>query len=165
MDVERAENQLNLVLSFFSRVETKSSFLFAVNIGMLAIAFTNLTYGDITTWYIVLPLFGSLVCASSAIFYVGSVVKPDLTGGKSSTVYFASISQMSESEFVDKFSKQSDQDLEIELLRQAHRNSEILKEKFEAVGKSLFWTTISTVPWAMFLIVSSVQNSSIARVG
>ena len=164
MSVENAQSQLDRVLSFFSRVEGKASFLFATNIGMLAIAFTNLTYADLKTWFIVGPLALSLFCAASAIFHVGSVVKPNLQGGKSSTIYFASIAQMSDSQYASEFMSQTDRELEEQILKQVHRNSEILKDKFESVAKSLFWTTISTLPWALYLIISSAQHSEIAKV-
>lgn len=164
MTVANAQAQLDRVLAFFPRMEAKASFLFATNIAMLAIALSNLNYNDILTWYVVLPLVVALFCAASAIFHVGAVVRPNLSGGRSSLVYFGSVCNFPEHEYVAQFSALSETDLESELLRQAHRNSEILWEKFSAVSKAMFWTTISVLPWSIFLLISSVHNSQMVKV-
>lgn len=161
---EIARSQLDRVLSFFPRVEGKASFLFAINVGMLAVAFTNLDYVDVSTWFIMVPLVAALICSAFAIFNVGTVVRPDLYGGKDSVIYFGSIANMGEKEFVDKFKACDTEEAVNEILKQVHRNSEILKEKFVSVSRSLFWTTISTVPWSVYLIISSVYHSKIVEV-
>ena len=50
--IDEHSTQLDRILSFFGRVESKSSFLLGTNIGVVAIALYNLDYRDISTWYV-----------------------------------------------------------------------------------------------------------------
>jgi hypothetical protein len=76
MDTTTAEQQLDRVMGFFPRVDSKASALFAINSTMLGVLAARLDRTDFDTWYIVLCAalaairviysFGNLLLLTSA---------------------------------------------------------------------------------------------------
>lgn len=97
--LQAAWNQLNLVLGFFPRIDTKLSVVLGINLGMLALAGSRMpTLDTITGWMLLTAsIFVTAIAASFYHVWKGSF--PDLNGGTNSIVYFKSISRMSESAF------------------------------------------------------------------
>jgi hypothetical protein len=154
-----AERQLDRVLQFASRIESKISMLLATDLGIVAIMLINLNFEDIKTWYISIPLFAGMLAISQSIFYIYKAAYPNLEGGSSSLIYFSEIAKRTEQAFLRDFRDLSLDDLYCDIVGQIWRNSQIMSQKFESLRKAFLFTVLSTVPWAIFLIASSVTHS------
>ena len=157
--------QLDRTLNFFARVESKSSLLFASNIGILSLMLYNVSYQDIKTWHVIVPviLASTLVAFSLSHLYIA--IFPDTKGGNESLFYFKSIGSNTEQNYIDSFTKKTDLEMEKDLLGQIWRNSQILNDKFSHVESAYRWTLLSIIPWIFFLFASSVVNARTPLLG
>lgn len=81
-DMAIAEHQLDRVLSFFPRVDTKAAGLFAVNAAILTIAAINVQAGDLKLWYVAIPGILMLVGLAISYTFLYRCNFPDLKGGR-----------------------------------------------------------------------------------
>ncbi|WP_343674928.1 Pycsar system effector family protein [Paraburkholderia heleia] len=152
--LKAARDQLNLVLSFFPRVDTKLSVVLGANVGMLGVLFSRLTvpgaavFPPCVLWSLI-GAFLVLMGFSSYHLYRGSF--PTLEGGAGSLVYFSEIAARGEHDFVIAFSKLSLPSLTDDLLSQCWRNSVILKQKFASLRRAYVWSAVAVMPWAFAL--------------
>ena len=153
-----ASEQLNRVLGFFGRVDSKASALFATNSALLAIVCLNLSGSDIYVWYLTASaaLAISLILVSHYFLY--RCAFPSLKGGNNSLIYFREIANRTEAKFIDEFVSADEDELTKDVLGQVWRNAEILKIKFDSVKVSFILTAISLLPWAAFLIGSALKH-------
>ncbi|WMY09620.1 Pycsar system effector family protein [Paraburkholderia phenoliruptrix] len=152
--LKAARDQLNLVLSFFSRVDTKLSVVLGANVGMLGVLFTRVTAVGTATFppYVLwglIVLFVMLLGFSSYHLYRGSF--PNLAGGAGSLVFFREIATRGEQDFIAAFSRLSSTALTEDLLSQSWRNSVILTQKFASLRRAYVWSAFAIVPWALAL--------------
>lgn len=152
--LKAARDQLNLVLTFFSRVDTKLSVVLGANVGMLGVLFTRVTAAGTATFpaYVLWGLiagFLALLALSSYHLYQGSF--PSLEGGAGSLVYFREIAARGEHDFIKAFSRLNSSTLTEDLLSQSWRNSVILTHKFASLRRAYVWSAFSIVPWALAL--------------
>ncbi|EUC18841.1 Pycsar system effector family protein [Paraburkholderia hospita] len=152
--LKAARDQLNLVLSFFSRVDTKLSVVLGANVGMLGVLFTRVAASGAPTisasalWGLIVG-FLTLLGFSSYHLYRGSF--PSLEGGAGSLVYFREIAVRGEHDFIVAFTRLSSSALTEDLLSQSWRNSVILTQKFASLRRAYVWSAFSIVPWALAL--------------
>ncbi len=156
--IEEAKDQLDRVLSFFPRVDAKSSVLLGVNIAMMAYLVINLP--PIKNWgmemiYAAGALF--LLLISLICLYLGAF--PHLEGGKDSLIYFREIAGNTEAEFVNKIQARSSEDYLNDLWKQIWRNSEILKKKFNFIEWAFRLTSYSIIPWIVSLLIFALTKS------
>src|SRR5438128_2399521 len=126
-----ARDQLNLILTFFARVETKLSVVLGVDLamlGFLASKFPGTAAMDDWGW-IAAGGFVVLDALSLINLYIASA--PQLEGGHDSLVYFKEIAKRTELAYADVFTGLSAQALARDVLGQVWRNSQILKVKFD----------------------------------
>ncbi|CAG4896095.1 Pycsar system effector family protein [Paraburkholderia saeva] len=152
--LKAARDQLTLVLSFFSRVDTKLSVVLGANVGMLGVLFTRVTAAGVPTFppsvlWTLLGIFVLLLMISSIHLYRGSF--PSLEGGGGSLVYFREIAVRGERDFVAAFSRLSSSALTADLLSQSWRNSTILTQKFASLRRAYVWSAFAILPWALVL--------------
>jgi|SRR5579862_4912516 len=156
---DTAEKQLDRVLGFLPRVDAKSSFLFAIDTGLLALLALNLTQDDFRYWFLILPAIIAVVLISASLYFVYRSSFPSLKGGTHSLIYFREIAGLTEAKFIDEFNAQNDDALSRDLLGQVWRNSEILKMKYDAVKVAYVLTAFSLIPWALFLALAAMIHS------
>jgi hypothetical protein len=144
-------NELNLVLSFFSRVDSKASVVLAVDTGMAGYLAAHLpSLNSLHWWEFLAPAcVVALLVVSFWHLYRGAF--PQLEGGQQSLVYFGEIAARTESRFVDEFMAQQETGYIKDVLAQAWRNSQILKEKFEHLKCSFIFLAIAVLPWTIAL--------------
>lgn len=154
--LDTAQDQLDRVLGFFPRVDAKASVVLAVNTGMLAFLATHIPSPHFLTWWaIALPSVTILFLGISFWFlYKGAF--PNLEGGTASLVYFREIAGRTEARFIDEFTKQTVGEYAKDLLGQAWRNSEILKEKFDCLRIAFIFLALAIPPWVASLLVFSI---------
>jgi hypothetical protein len=151
--VSAAWQQLNLVLGFFSRIDTKLSVVLGINLGMLALLATRMpALKDLTPLAAASGIaFAIALCFSFRHLWIGSF--PHLEGGTNSLVYFRSIAQMKESEFRIAYGSLSSDELANDLLNQCWRNSKILTCKFHSLRYSYIATLCAVIPWMMLIVI------------
>ena len=151
--VKAAWSELTLVLSFYSRIDTKLSVVLGLDLGMVAVLFTRLpARPDVTPVHLLLGLIFTAVLGRS-MYGLWKGAFPHLEGGTNSLVYFRSICRMSEASFVTSFVRQTPLQLSADLLEQAWRNSKILVAKFEALRTAYVWVIVAAGLWAALLYV------------
>ena len=158
--LESARKQLDLVLSFFSRVDAKASVVLAVDMGMLGFLVAHVPLPrSLAWWEIALPSATVLLLGISFYFLYKSAF-PNLRGGTSSLVYFREIAARTETKFIDEFSKQPIGEHAKDLLGQAWRNSEILREKFDGLKIAFIFLALAIPPWVISLVIFSLKTTA-----
>lgn len=146
-----ARDQLNLVLNFFSRVDTKLSVVLGIDLGMAGLLVSK-TPTDAHVWpgaWAIVGVFSALLAISLFHLYRGSF--PNTNGGQGSLVFFREVAQRTETEYCEAFRRLDATSLSADLLRQAWRNSMILREKFNHLRWSYIFMALAIVPWLFAL--------------
>jgi len=145
--VNAAWQQLNLVLSFFSRVDTKLSVVLGINLGMLAMVAARLPKVEGLTLPIIVLGICFLATLATSFWHIWNGYFPDLRGGMGSLIFFRPISKMAESEFRVACASRSLRELEDDILNQCWRNSKILTCKFYSLRRAYIATLVAIMPW------------------
>jgi hypothetical protein len=142
-----SRDQLNLVLNFFARVDTKLSVVLGIDLGMAGLLASK-TPTDADVWagtWVIVGVFVTLVAISLFHLYRGSF--PNVDGGHGSLTFFREIARRSETDYRNAFRNLSTNDLADDLMRQTWRNSVILKDKFKHLRWSYIFMALAIVPW------------------
>ena len=160
-DVDIIQRQLDRVLGFFPRVEARTNALFGVNTLILIIAALNLSAGDLRLWYVTVP--GSVLVAGLLVSYyhLFRANFPDDRGGERSLIFFKEIQKRTEANYIAEFLESSETTLRNDLLGQVWRNSCIVCEKYQRVKLAIIATSISIVPFLVFLAVTGAIHARI----
>ncbi|MEQ1903139.1 MAG: Pycsar system effector family protein [Pirellulaceae bacterium] len=159
--IEISSKQLDRVLAFFPRIETKASFLFAVNTSILGVTALNLQPGDIEIWYMITLAAGTVTLSLASLVFLYRCSYPHLDGGERSLVYFREIAKMREADFIDSFMQIDEEALTRDYLGQVWRNSEILAAKFDALKTAFILTAIALVPWTTYLVAAGTIHAQL----
>jgi hypothetical protein len=152
-----AKDELNLVLSFFSRVDVKASVVLAVDTAMAGyLAGRMPSLKAMPYWQTLIPLTAFLLIGNS-IWQLYKGAFPNLAGGNSSLVYFREIAKRTESKFIDEFMAQDETAYVKDVLGQAWRNSEILVEKFNHLKVAFIFMAVAVLPWAVSLAIFAAR--------
>ena len=153
------ERQLDRVLGFIPRVDTKAGGLFAVNAAILTIAAINVQAGDLALWYIAIPGAVMLIGLAFSYTFLYRCNFPDLKGGQGSLIYFAAVQKRTESVFMAEYEAVDDDAYRRDLLGQVWRNSQILCQKYTAIAWAIRSTLLTLLPFAIFLIMTAIKHS------
>jgi Pycsar effector protein len=154
-----AKDQLNLVLSFFSRADAKASVVLAIDTAMAGyLAGRTPPLQTMPSWELPIPILTfALIGASIYKLYKGAF--PNLTGGNLSLVYFREIAKRTEANFIEEFLAQDETAYAKDLLGQAWRNSQILTEKFNHLKWAFILMALAVVPWAASLAILATRTA------
>jgi len=156
--IAACKDELQLVLSFFPRVESKSSVILAIDTGMIGFLAANAPpFRAFSIWMLLSSGVTILLLAPSvAMLYRGSF--PNLSGGQSSLVFFREVAKRTEHRFVEEFSAQSEKHYANDLLSQAWRNSQILSIKFDCLRWAFTFMALAILPWIVTLALFAAFN-------
>jgi hypothetical protein len=161
---KEARDQLNLVLSFFSRVDAKASALLAIDTGMLALLTSKappFTTMPVLSYALALATVAML---AGSLWFLYRVAFPSLDGGHQSLIYFREIARRTETNFIDVFRAEEEEFRVKDLLGQVWRNSCILTAKFDALKWAFILMALAILPWATTVALFSSQHPSIPTV-
>ncbi len=158
---ELAPKQLERVLGFFARVESKASFLFGVNTALIGALALNVQKTDLCRWPNVTAAVLAAASIAASFYFVFKSFFPNLRGGHSSLIYFKQIAGLREQEYVSRFKAQTVEQHRDDVLAQTWRNAEILTEKFDAIKTAFFLSAFSLAPWTLFLILASIAHAQL----
>jgi Family of unknown function (DUF5706) len=159
VNLETAERQLDRTHSFFSRIDNKVSALLAISTGQFAIVALNLRSDDFLQIYIQVAFLIFFILASFSIYWLYLATYPNLKGGVRSLTFFAEIARMKEQDFVSTYSSLDEDALKEDIIRQIHRNSEIVNSKFDNLKRATTAIIISSIPWLVLILYSSILHS------
>jgi hypothetical protein len=163
--VEMASRQLDRTLSFFPRIDTKVTALFAVGSAELAITFLNVTYRDFQNWFVAVPATAVVILLGLVFYWLYKCNYPHIEGGQGSLIYFREVAARTEAAYLNEFGALDEDSLFSDLAAQTWRNSQILSLKFDFLKRASIALAWSMLPFAGALIASSVLHSSIPRIG
>lgn len=98
-------------------------------------------------------IYGST--ASAAAFAVAALacaamsIKPRLDGPAQSLLYFGRVAELSRADYLARLKSASDEALLDDWAEQIHRNAEIAKVKHIWVTRSVVWSFLAAIPWAI----------------
>jgi ABC-type phosphate transport system permease subunit len=156
-----SKDQLNLVLSFFSRVDAKLSVVLAVDTGMFAVLGADSPPIKNFSWFMIIFAAITILLLASSIVFLYRGAFPSLKGGHASLIYFREIAGRTEHKFIEEFKAQTDEQHVNDLLGQVWRNSEILKIKFDSLKMAFTLLALAIIPWIVSLaLFASYINPS-----
>ena len=135
-------------LAWIAAAEVKVGVVIALDVAMLgglAVAYRSATMR--TTW----AYFCVTVAVTVLLIALGcaaAVVLPRLAGPRNSLLYFGRIAGTSCADYVEAFSKATDQALLADWAEQIHRNAQIANMKHGWVRRAVLWSFLAAVPWA-----------------
>lgn len=158
VDIEAVERQLDRIQSFIPRIDTRMTGYFAIVSAQAALLFNAITPQDVSHWFNMVCLIAFLSCTVLALLNIYQCAHPTLRGNGQSLIFFAEIDKLVQVDFIKKFNEQSEEELRTDFLRQIHRNSQIVTQKYASLRRAGTSILIGTVPWIIILLISSVNN-------
>lgn len=157
--IAACKDELQLVLGFFARVESKSSVVLAIDTGMMGFLAANAPpFSCVSRWMWLSGCPAVLLLAASIIMlYRGSF--PSLSGGQASLIYFREIAKRTEHKFVEEFSAQTEKQHANDLLGQVWRNSQILSAKFDFLKWAFALMAVAIPFWIITLALFAARNA------
>jgi hypothetical protein len=161
--ITAAKDELNLVLSFFPRVESRSSVVLAIDTGMGAFLVGSAPPLHLFCLWMWITGGLTIACLAVSVGFLSWGSSPQLKGGEGSLVYFGEISKRTEYKLIEEFSAQSEKHYANELLSQAWRNANILGVKFFCLKWAFRFMAFSILPWlvrlALFASYSGMHST------
>jgi hypothetical protein len=152
-----ALGQLDRVMGFYPRVESKASFLFAIDLAMIGSIGVAFPVHSALSPRGFAAISATLLLVIS-LWHLYRAFHPHLKGtAQRSLVYFGDIAAGSADEYRAQLGSTSDETLLEDLSCQIWRNSEILSIKFAKVEVAFILTAISVLPWFVFLIAIAIR--------
>lgn len=158
---KEARDQLTLILSFFPRVDAKTSAVLAINTAMLAVLASNAPPISAMSVFSCVLAGITLAMIIVSLWFLYRVAFPALDGGHESLIYFREIARRTESNFIDAFSAQEEVPRVKDLLGQVWRNSCILTAKFDALKRAFILMALAIIPWAFAVALFSSQHPGV----
>lgn len=141
----QADASLTRLLSFFPRVDTKFSVILAIALAIVASLGNMVAKVECLGWSLALSLGLSGLLIVGCLWQIYKGTFPDLEGPKDSVIYFSAIADLKLEKFQGLMNNLTPSNYHRDLVNQCHRNSQILKYKFDRLKSSyqlLLWTLI-----------------------
>ena len=158
--ISAARDELQLVLSFFSHVENRSSVVLAIDTSMAGFLLGSAPPIHAFSCRMAISSVLTLVLIGVSIVFLYFGSAPNLKGGQGSLVYFAEIAKRREAKFIDEFKKQTDAAYADDLLGQVWRNASILSTKFFCLKWAFRFMAFAITPWLVSLAFFASYTSS-----
>lgn len=154
MTHEFAKDHLNLVLSFFPRVDGSIAVLVGLEVAMLgylAPRVPNSAAWLAAQWVGVLSLFAAVASLTFSFAMLFRAAFPRLDGGYGSLVYFREIAKRPAAQFSEEYNAVRAPELLQDLIGQIWRNSEILTMKYDRLKIAFIWLAVAIPFWLVAL--------------
>ncbi len=147
--IDAAEKNLERLIDWVGKFDTKASILLGIAIGMSGFLVTlapPVSEWNITT-YVVTTLSFALLLVT--VMLISLATFPHTKSNNDSLLFFGTIPRHKTDEYVNAFGNQSPEVYLKDLLIQCHTNSQILNRKFSRLKWSYGTLTITLVPWVI----------------
>lgn len=160
-----ATAQLDRLMGFFPRVESKASFILALNIAMLGILALNFPVQQVGSLPGCFGIIAALALAVS-LFQLYVVFFPHLKpGDKLSLIYFGDIGLTGWRAYHQSVETLTDGELLQDLTCQIWRNAEILTIKFDRMRSAFIFTALALPFWMLLLGAATIRAGKIVIAG
>lgn len=156
--VSDARGQLDLVLSFFSRVDAKLSTVLAINTGMLGALGAMVPPIQSASWPMAIAPALTVVLLGFSYFFLYRGGFPVTKGGYASLIYFKNIAERNESSYITAYTNLSAEELRSDILAQVWRNSDILSVKFSYLRSAFVAMALGVLPWVISLCTFALHK-------
>ena len=154
VSLEVVERQFDRIQTFFPRIDSKVSSIFAITSGEIAVvAFISLK--NLRAWWMLLPGCLFLATVAWTIYNLYRCTFPHVKRAPDSLIYFNAIAELPREQFVERFTNASEDELKEDLARQTWQTSTIAAQKFAYLKQATLAAMLSLVPWAALLIAST----------
>ena len=159
--IEMAHERLNNArwtlerqLAWIASADIKVGLVFTLNIAMLGgLGAAYTASAEKSAWVNVMAV-GYGLCAFGALLCSAKVLMPYLSGPRAaSLVFFCRISERSCEDYVDAYSKTTNDEFLNDIATQIHRNAEIATQKYGSVGKAILFTVLGAAPWVTAIAI------------
>jgi hypothetical protein len=154
MTEQFAKDHLNLVLSFFPRVDGSIAVLVGLEVAMLGYLAPHVPDSGAwlsTEWVGMLSLFAAVGSLTFSFAMLFRAAFPRLDGGCGSLVYFREIANRPAAQFSEEYNAVRDAELLQDLIGQIWRNSEILTMKYDRLKIAFTWLAVGIPFWLIAL--------------
>ena len=148
-----ANETLSKQLTWIAAADSKVPPVFAISTAMLGVIVALISALELWT------IGKAISCALTTIPLVGSIVSlalatfPRLKGPKGSLIYFGGIVTKSADAYVQEMLNATNENLEKDVLLQAHRNAEIAQEKYNCVKWAMVQVFVSFPFWLLSIFL------------
>lgn len=160
-DLQVIASQLDRVLGFFPRVDTKAAGLFTVNSAMLTIAALNVRPDDLKLWYVGLPMALTIAGLIASYVFLYRSNFPNTGGGEGSLIHFVQVQKRTEANYLEEYLSADEERYRRDMLGQVWRNSQILCGKYNDVAKALRFTGVALIPFCILLSATSYLHAAV----
>lgn len=158
MELDDAQKQLDRLLAFFPRIDSKASALLAITFAQIGVGALNLQANDFAKWWITTPAAFFGMAVGWVMLNLYRCAYPHLEGGHGSLIYFNEIAKLRESEFVDRFKTLPRSKLMDDLSGQIWRNAEVLSCKYRYLKRATIGAILSLIPWTILVTATSLTH-------
>jgi len=148
-----AEKNLECMLDWNGRYDNKLVIILGINTALLGTLATLAPPFEVWTQIMIIFMVGTVIAfgASYVFLYMGSY--PRTSGPVKSLWYFGSISKMKYQEFEKSFLTKDIEGHIIDVLKQIHRNSEILSLKFSYLKLAYTALILGVFSWVITIFL------------
>jgi hypothetical protein len=154
MTQEFAKDHLNLLLSFFPRVDSSIAVLVGLEVAMLGYLAPQVRGSAAwltAEWVGLMSLFVAVASLTFSFAMLFRAAFPRLDGGSGSLVYFREIAKRPAAQFSEEYNAVRAPELLQDLIGQIWRNSEILTMKYNRLKTAFIWLAVGIPFWLIAL--------------
>lgn len=154
VSLETAERQFERIQSFFPRIDSKVSSIFAIASGQVAVV-SFISLKNLHVWWMLVPSCLFLIGIGWTVYNLYRCTFPTLKRSPDSLVYFREIIELEREEFVERYTSVSEEELKRDFARQTWHTSLIAATKFAYLKHATMAAMLSLIPWTWLLIAST----------
>tara|TARA_R110002072_G_scaffold1084_13_gene8978 strand:- start:485 stop:991 length:507 start_codon:yes stop_codon:yes gene_type:complete len=145
--IDSAEKNLQRQIEWVSRVETRSSLIFGISVGMLGYLASILPHFSIWPCWFIFLLIATLGLKIAVIGFLFRAQFPRTEAPKPSLIFFGEIVKFDLDEFMRRAKSCDWEQYLDDLLAQTHVNGQIVSSKFIFVKRAMISLLISSIFW------------------
>ncbi len=156
--IQLAVNNLERLLEWISRYDTKSSIILGIDTGMIAILISFTPHINAWNLFMIFSAITSVIILGTTLFFIQFGSYPRTKASNKSLIYFGTISEFSSDEFKKQFCNQKEEDYLNDLLEQCHRNAEIITLKFKNLKIAYRLLSFAIIPWIITIFLFKIAS-------
>jgi hypothetical protein len=154
VSLEAAERQVDRIQTFFPRIDSKVSSIFAIASGEMAVA-SFVSLKNLHAWWMLVPGSLFLLAIGWTVYNLYRCTFPTLKRSPDSLIYFNEIISMGREKYVERYTSATEEELKRDFARQTWQTSAIASKKFTYLKQATGAAMLSLIPWAALLIAST----------
>jgi len=155
VSLETAERQFDRIQSFFPRIDSKVSSIFAIVSGQVAVV-SFISLKNLHAWWMLVPASLFVLGVGWTVYNLYRCTFPTLRRSPDSLIYFREIIELEREVYVERLATVGEEELKRDFARQTWHTSVIAGTKFAYLKQATAAALLSLIPWAWLLIASTI---------